>query len=198
MRTLILEGWLAEEYGREFRVKVGSVGEALRLLCANFPDFKQRVGQEDIEFAVVVADNNGINKDQINLPVPDEAEIRIIPIIAGAKGAGVFQTILGVVLIVIGLVLTYFSGGTLAGFGGVMIKLGAVMMLSGVAAMLAGTPSAPKSTATESADNTPSDLFNGAVNTSAQGNPAPLCYGGPIIVGSYVISAGYSAVQVPV
>lgn len=197
MRTLILEGWLAEEYGREFQVQVDSAGAAIRLLCANFPDFKTRVGTEDQEFAVVIADNNGIVAEEINNPLAEEAEIRIIPMIAGAKSGGAFQTIIGVVLIVVGVVLSYFSFGTMAGVGAYMVKMGIVMMISGVAQMLIGTPKAPKSTTTEQADNTPSDLFNGAVNTSAQGNPGPLCYGGPIRVGSYVISAGYSTVQVP-
>ena len=198
MRTLILEGWLAEEYGSEFRVQVDSAGAAIRLLCANFPDFKTRVGTEDQEFAVLVANNNGINHEQINMPIPEEAEIRIIPMIAGAKSGGAFQTIVGIVLVVVGVILSYFSAGLLSTVGGYMVKMGIVMMISGVAQMLIGTPKAPKTSTTEKADNTPSDLFNGAVNTSAQGNPAPLCYGGPIVVGSYVVSAGYSTVQVPV
>lgn len=199
MRTLILEGWLAKEYGSEFRVQVESVGAALRLLCANFPSFKGKVGTEDQEFSVIIGGNRGIGHEQIHLPLGEEEEIRIVPVIAGAKGAGVFQTIVGIVLIIVGVVMSYFSFGALAGVGGYMVKLGIVMMISGVAQMLIGTPKAPNSALTEkNTENAPSDLFNGAVNTSAQGNPAPLCYGGPIIVGSYVVSAGYSTVQVPV
>lgn len=199
MRTITLEGWLADAYGESFRVDAASPGAALRLLCANFPDFKQRVGTEDQEFAVLVVGGNekGLTHQQINNPIPEEAEIRIVPVIAGSKGAGVFQTILGVVLIVVGVILSFVPGGQ--GFSAPMIKIGIVMMLAGVASMLIGTPTPPKAAETDkNTDNIASDLFNGAVNTSAQGNPAPLCYGGPIVVGSYVVSAGYSTVQVPV
>lgn len=196
MRTVILEGWLGEKYGTEFRMEASSPAAAVRLLCANFPDFRTDVGVDDQEFAVLVDDNNGVSREQLHNPLAQDSTITIVPVIAGAKGAGVFQTILGVVLIVVGALLT------LGGYGNVgvpMMKVGVVMLLSGVATMLIGTPKAPSSGETDkNTNNIASDLYNGAVNTSAQGNPAPLCYGGPIIVGSYVVSAGYSAKQVPV
>ena len=41
----------------------------------------------------------------------------------------------------------------------------------------------------QSPNNLPSYAFDGAVNTTRQGNPVPICYGS-MIVGSQVISAG--------
>lgn len=48
--------------------------------------------------------------------------------------------------------------------------------------------------AKDSAENKPSYNFNGAVNTTAQGNPVPLGYG-RMIIGSAVISAGIYAMD---
>ena len=48
----------------------------------------------------------------------------------------------------------------------------------------------------DAADSRASHLFDGAVNTEAQGGPVPLIYGGPIRVGSTVVSAGISAERV--
>jgi predicted phage tail protein len=63
------------------------------------------------------------------------------------------------------------------------------MIIGGVIQLL--TP-VPKGSAANTAANAPSYVFNGAVNTQAQGNPVPLLYG-RMIVGSAVISAGISA-----
>ena len=48
---------------------------------------------------------------------------------------------------------------------------------------------------TDRPDELASYLFNGPVNTRAQGGCVPLVYGGPIKVGSYTISAGVSSAR---
>ncbi len=74
-----------------------------------------------------------------------------------------------------------------AGVGAPMMKLGAVMALGGVVQMLA--PQQVGQSSRDDANNAASYNFNGAVNTTAQGNPVPILYG-RMIVGSAVISAG--------
>ncbi|SCZ74077.1 hypothetical protein SAMN03159324_05182 [Pseudomonas sp. NFPP18] len=61
------------------------------------------------------------------------------------------------------------------------------MVAGGVIQML--SPQAKGLGTQDSPNNRPSYSFNGAVNTSVQGNPVPLLYG-RMIVGSAVISAG--------
>ena len=56
--------------------------------------------------------------------------------------------------------------------------------------MLAPQPKTPG--APERPENRPSYAFDGPVNTAAQGNPVPVCYG-RLIVGSQVVSAGMMA-----
>ena len=71
-----------------------------------------------------------------------------------------------------------FSQPTLIGLGVSMALGGITQMLSPQQAGLAGA-----------ADNGTSYYFNGAVNSAAQGEPAPLVYG-EMVVGSKVVSSG--------
>lgn len=192
MKTVKLYGWLGEKYGKVFHLEIATAAEAVRALCANFPDFKADVGREDVEFAVISGKRNGLSKDQLSDPLSGDV-LKIVPMPTGSKG-GLFQTIIGIVLIVVGVVLNAFGQA----YGSYFIQAGIAMVLSGVATMLTGTPKAPKVGETEEPENRASDLFNGPVNTSAQGNPVPVCYGGPIRVGSYVVSAGYSSKDIGV
>jgi predicted phage tail protein len=56
--------------------------------------------------------------------------------------------------------------------------------------------SAPKPQNIDRPANKPSYAFDGAVNTAAQGNPVPICYG-RLIVGSQVVSAGLVTEPLP-
>ena len=77
-------------------------------------------------------------------------------------------------------VITYEYGGQ------ALISAGISMAVGGVIQMLSGHPSTK--TAQDDGSN-PSYSFNGAVNTTAQGHPVPVGYGGNLEVGSAVISA---------
>jgi len=68
--------------------------------------------------------------------------------------------------------------------------VGIAMVMGGVVQML--SPQQRGLSAKDNPDNGASYNFNGAVNTSAQGNPVPVLYG-RMIVGSSVISAGIYA-----
>jgi hypothetical protein len=67
------------------------------------------------------------------------------------------------------------------------------MIAGGVVQLLTPLPKGLHSK--DSAGNMPSYSFNGPVNTQAQGNPVPLLYGGPLKVGSAVISAGIDTLE---
>jgi predicted phage tail protein len=136
----------------------------------------------------VFAGRRNLAVDQLAYPVGGD-EIRIAPILRGAKNAGLFQTIAGVAIIAIASVysggLAVGAGGTAGFFGG----LGASLALGGIMQMLSPTQ---RGLSTSDASNGASYNFNGPVNTQAQGNPAPLLFG-EMIVGSAVISAGIQA-----
>lgn len=92
-------------------------------------------------------------------------EIRIVPVIAGAKRAGILQTVLGIVLIVVG---AYSQNPNLIDAGVAMTAGGVIQMLSPQASGLrqSGSP-----------DNLPSYAFGSAKNTTASGNIVPICIG---------------------
>lgn len=123
-----------------------------------------------------------IGENLLNFPANDD--IRIAPIIMGSKRGGVLEVILGVVLIVVGALTSEFGGGVLIGPGIALAAGGVVQLL---------TPVPKTAKPGDTAANASNYSFNGPVNTQAQGNPVPLFYGGPLTIGSAVISAGIQA-----
>ena len=115
--------------------------------------------------------------------------IRITPVVIGSKKAGVLQTILGAVLVVVGAVVGVMTSWTGVGgaIGAAMVSSGIGLMAGGVIQML--SPQAPGLSSKQDADNRASYAFGGVTNTAAQGNPVPLLYGKRRIGGA-IISAG--------
>lgn len=189
LREVRLYGRLGARFGRIHMLAVSSTAEAIRALCVLIPGFERALADSDahgVRYACFLGKRN-IGEDQLQHPVGADA-IRIAPVVAGAKRAGLFQTVLGAVMIVVGAVLTYTGVG--APIGAAMMKMGAVLALGGVIQML--SPQQRGLSAQDGPENGASYNFNGAVNTSAQGNPVPVLYG-RMICGSAVISAGIFA-----
>lgn len=194
LRTIRLYGPMGSKFGRVHRVSLetNTPAEAIRYLRSQFHGVDAYLaGAKDkgIGFAVFRGKEN-IGKDNLKEPVGND-EIRIAPILMGSKRAGVFQIVLGAVIIAASLVADYFTGGA---FGEATnystYIMGGTMILGGVVALLSPIPKASKNK--DRPENAPSYVFNGAVNTQAQGNPVPLLYG-RMIVGSAVVSAGINA-----
>lgn len=187
MREVILAGELGRKYGRRHYLAVKTPAEAVRAMCANYKDFEKTIldiGKRGTEFMVF---NGRENVGAEQLRIQATGKIIIAPAISGAKRGGVLQTILGAVLIVIGVVLLFTPA---AGAGPAFIKLGAALVLGGVVQLLTPVPSisGPQE---RNDENRPNNNFNGAVNTTAQGHPVAVGYG-RLIIGSAVISAGIS------
>lgn len=184
---VILYGPL-RQFGREFEFVASNARQVISALCNLRPGFKQflaRAHARGVQFAVFVGDRN-ISKDQLDDPAGGDV-IRIAPVIMGTKRAGTLQTIIGVVLVVVGIVINVYTGGTA---GTPLIKFGAAMAIGGICQMLAPVPKG--SSASDDADNRTSYLFNGPKNTQAQGVPVPYV-AGEGWCGSAVISAGIYA-----
>ena len=127
LRTIRLYGRLGARFGRKFRLAVSSPAEAIRALCVLLPGFKQYLMAakgSGMEFAVFVGRQNLV-KEQLKDP-PGDDDIRIAPVMVGAKRAGALQTIVGAVLIVVGAILYYTPVGV------PLIKLGVAMAAGGI------------------------------------------------------------------
>ncbi len=187
-RRVRLYGRLGQAFGRlfEFALDTGSISEAIRALSCQVPGFKMYLltsEQRGLRYAVFIGKDNK-SKEQL-CEASSAGDIRIAPVLRGAKNPW-FQIVLGAVLIWTG-VGGYIGSSMIAS---AVTSMGVAMVLGGVTQLISPTPKGQKQA--DKADNAPSYVFNGAVNTQAQGNPVPLGYG-RMIVGSAVASAGIEA-----
>ncbi|AOM40154.1 tail assembly protein [Xenorhabdus hominickii] len=184
VRTVRLYGVLGAQFGREHKLVVASPQEAIHALAVLIDGFEQfllTAKERGLTFAVFNGQRN-ISRDELALS--GDTDIRIAPMIIGSKRAGVFQVILGAVMVVAGA----FMWAT--PYGVPLVMSGASMMLGGVVQMLSPMPGGLARR--EDPDNKPSYAFGGPVNSIAQGNPVPLGYGQRRIGGA-IISAGIYA-----
>lgn len=186
LKTIRLYGVLGKKFGRKFKLAVNSPAEAVRALCTLVPGiqaFLMNAKDAGLEFAVYTGKRN-LSVEELRYPSGDD-EIKFVPMVIGAKGGGFIATILGAVLVVVGIFLIWTP------FGLPLIGVGAALMVGGIMTMLAPVPK--EAGDRDKAGDRPSYSFNGPVNTQAQGNPVPVAYGGPMFVGSAVISASIIA-----
>lgn len=183
-----LGGILGKTFGRTHKRLVSTTAEAVRALCCTIDGFEKFLNTSKargLTYAVF-RDGKNIGKDDLEFPLTDGV-VRIVPIIIGSKKAGVLQTILGAVLVVVGVVVTGLSYGWAAPVGGALVSSGVALMAGGVIQML--SPQAAGLASKQDADNRASYAFGGVTNTAAQGYPVPLLYGKRRIGGA-IISAG--------
>jgi predicted phage tail protein len=207
MKTILLYGFLGRQFGRVHHYDVKTPAEAIRALTVTLTGFKKALVDGGY-YKVLIGGVDNVSSDRVLNPTSDRESIRIVPVLAGSGKA--------FVQILIGAALIYFSGGLAAGLqatgtaagiagatagqAGLMGITSAMIAQVGVSLIIGGVSQIlfqPK--AAQSVDkpaNKASYAFDGAVNTTAQGNPVPVLYGGPLIVGSQVISAGLSTEQI--
>lgn len=189
MTNIKLSGSLAKTFGRVHQRLISTPREVFRALSVTVPGFEKYLNTSKargLTYAVMVGKRN-ISESDLDFPNAGQ-EIRIVPVIIGSKRAGLLQTILGSVLIVVGALGSTigqaWGGGV---WGPVAWKLGAAMVAGGVIQMISPQPGGISSK--QDPDNKASYAFGGVTNTTAQGNPVPLCYGKRRIGGA-IISAG--------
>ncbi|WP_321847281.1 tail assembly protein [Pseudomonas paraveronii] len=182
MTTILLYGQL-RQFGRSFRLSVRSPAEAIKALCVQIPGLERFISNaksRGIEFAVFRGSKNIGAKE---LGYTGTEVIRIAPIITGSKRAGLLQTIVGVILIAVSFIPGFQA---LAAPGIALAAGGVIQMLSPQASGLK-TSAAP--------ENTPGYAFGSAKNTTASGNPVPLCIGERRWGGAIISAAIYAEDQ---
>ncbi|ENW92741.1 tail assembly protein [Acinetobacter dispersus] len=213
LKTIKLYGVLGKKFGKVFKLDVANTKEAVRALSVQVPGFEHfmmNAHHQGMEFAIFLGGHesgkntrrgkkktsfydpdsgrtisgNNIGIDQLEMNTESNV-IHIVPRIIGA-GGGVVQTILGVVLIVVGALITVGTLGGGAPLGGALIGAGIGMVIGGVAQML--MPKMDNEDQNQDG-NRANKGFGGAVTTVAQGSPVPVLYGQREI-GGFIASAG--------
>lgn len=190
LKTIKLYGVLGKKFGREFHLAVESTREAVKALSVQVPGFEQfmlTAHEQGLAFAVFQDDEN-ISEDQIDFETGAKV-IKIVPKVIGAGGNGVLQTILGAVMVVVGVVMLYIPGAQ--PFAASVIGAGIGMMIGGIAQMM--MPKMDEGDQNQDG-NRANKGFGGAVTTIAQGNPVPILYG-QREVGGFIVNAGQFAVD---
>ena len=182
MITVCLHGGL-REYGRRFDLHVASPAEAVRALLTQLPNLREIL-------------QNGFYQVRFNRHDFSEAELEtefqqgghgVLHIVPRIQGAGrVGQIVAGVALLIFAAWNPFgwtVGGALLTGIS----SLGMGLVLGGVAQLLAKTPKLETEQRGQKAGR--NTAFSNLDNTSAQGQPVPLCYG-RAYCGSRVVSQG--------
>ncbi len=189
MRKIVLCGELGKRFGRVHWLDVKSPAESIRALCATLKGFKKFVQESDTRRVGyrVLKGTEEMEPRGLLEPFSKKEIFKIVPVFMGASAVG--RIVAGAILIAAGAILSITP---LAGLSPYLIQAGVALAIGGVAQLLVG---APKTNIKEDDGPKPhSTSFNGAVNTTAQGQPVPLLYG-RMIVGSHVISARIDPVK---
>ena len=111
LRKVKLYGELADFVGhKELDAVINSTADAIRFLITNFEGLEAHMADRHYQ---VLVDDYDIDETELHNPI-GQSDISIVPVIAGAGGAG--RTLLGIALIGI----AFATGGTslALGFGG--------------------------------------------------------------------------------
>lgn len=175
-----------KQFGAEFRLDCKTPAEVVQALTSQIPKLRQfiqqglftvRVGREYLD--------NRYLEQGLNQHLKEDATVHFTPVLKGSKKAGLFQTIVGAVMVVVG-VFTSWAGGAALIAGGIGLIAG------GVAQMLTKMPSMSTG---KDAERKQSTSFSNLSNMAAQGRPMPLAYG-RIRVGSLIISQGVETMDI--
>ena len=189
MKKIMLHGAL-KQFGEQFKLDVSSCAEATHAIASQLPEFKlfmlqaEQNGMRFAVFADEITEQGNVSEKEFG-NMTRASVIHIVPRIMGAGGDafGWLQVIAGAAMVVVGLGLTPFTGGTSLG----LVGAGVGLMIGGAASLLMPTPD--MSGSQDEDGNRANYGFGGAVTTVAQGNPVPILYGRRYI-GGFICSAG--------
>lgn len=184
LTTVRLFGQL-RSFGRSYQLSVRTPAEAIKALCVQLPGFERFISNAKSRGLVFAVFRGKKNIGESEIGYQGEGDIIIAPVITGSKRAGLLQTVIGAVLIV----ASFFAGP--AGPG--LMATGIGLAAGGVIQMLSPQAGGLKTSAAP--ENTPGYAFGSAKNTTASGNPVPLCYGRRRWGGAIISAAIYAEDQ---
>lgn len=188
-----------KQFGSEFNLDCKTPAEVVHALTSQIPKLRQfiqqglftvRVGREYLD--------NRYLEQGLNQHLKDDATVHFTPVLKGSKKAGLFQTIVGAVMVVVGAVTSWAGGSALVVAGIGLMAGGAAQMLTKMPTMRGVTQKGavkPESTKSKQEEKKQSTSFSNLSNMVAQGKSMPLAYG-LIRTGTLVISQGVETMDV--
>lgn len=190
MRKVHLYGSL-KKYGATIEMDVSTVGEAVRALCANFPEMVGLIeaGSWRIVRGKTVGKGFAIDLDQVNAMHLGTGDLHFLPVLSGQKSSGAsgaIKAIVGVVLIMASFGSAAFLAAPISAslfgsmtYGMAIGQLGLAMTMTGISTALSPQQKSQKS------DN--SYVMSGPSGAAHQGAALPVIYG-EVITGGVMIS----------
>jgi len=181
-----------------FLADISNVAEVGRFLVANWPSVEQHM--QDQHYKIFVGNYN-LGEAELNYPIGQTEEIRIVPVAVGAKGffkSGIGKVVAGAALIAAPFLAPTLASTAILGttVGAISTGIGVSLALGGVSQMLTPVPDIPTFSGGDSSLDPQSNYsFSGVQNVSRAGVPVNLIFG-EIFTGSVIVSAGVDTVQV--
>jgi len=192
MKEVILEGFLAEKYGRTWNINASMPSEIFQCIEANYPELRKDIIDLAESGGGLTVQLGSDYADVEDLLVPITADsIVITPIAAGSSGKGVGKIISGIAIIAFAFLAPELLPASIKAMAALSPELftvaqltvaaiGVNLSLKGLAELMAPDPAK---------DEAEIYSFNGPENIRAQGNPVPiLC--GEMIIGGITMSSG--------
>ena len=182
---IVLHGRLKELYPDELVLSGNSVSELIHGMCRVTKAFNPMPFEGRHSISVVGYET----EESLYSPLAaDVEEIHLVPTMFGGKKGGLFQIVLGVVLIGLALWIgppalagSFAWGGT----GGILFSMGVSLALGGLMAMLSPAPTMDSS-GNSAADPEASKYLGATGNTVKIGTRIPLMYGLNKAYGHYI------------
>ncbi|MFF5867610.1 tail assembly protein [Pseudomonas sp. NPDC012596] len=171
MTAVYLSGPLIRKFfrKRDYLLDSQNAWEVFRALKATLQGFEQEIKRLEalgMRFAIF---RNRKNVGEDEFARGGANEVRIVPVIQGSKRAGLLQTVIGVALIVVASFMTAGAAATAVMGAGIANTAGGVIQML--------SPQAGGLSQSGAPENLPSYAFGSAKNTTASGNPVPICIG---------------------
>jgi predicted phage tail protein len=203
LATVSVHGFLAKEIQKsQWRLKVKTIAEAFRAInVLTKHKFSKVIEAHNprVQRYKVVVNGKTVPNDLLHLE-DGKGEMResnfninqkiktidVIPVIEGAGFADIIMTVVGVILIIVGILVTIGTFGGGAPLGYTLITIGVGLLAAGLSNLLSKPPSVG-----DIEEISRSYLFAGPTNVIGEGRPVPLGYG-TLRVGSQRVAASYA------
>lgn len=187
-----------KQFGSEFNLDCKTPAEVVHALTSQIPKLRQFIQQGlfTVRIGLEYLDNRYLEQG-LNQNLKENATVHFTPVLKGSKRAGLFQTIVGAVMIVAGALTSWAGGAALIAAGIGLMAGGAAQMLTKMPTMRGVTATGavkPENTKTKE-EKRQSTSFSNLSNMVAQGKSMPLAYG-LIRTGTLVISQGVETMDV--